>query len=117
MLLRDRVSTLVEMADAAHYFYERPSIVPQMFAERMTDAVRPAVAKLLEILGGVEWTRDAINKAIKAAAAACGLKPPQLMMALRALVTGQPQTPAIDAVLEVLGRERSRARIEEGLLL
>jgi hypothetical protein len=37
------------------------------------------------------------------------------MMALRALVTGQPKTPAIDAVLELVGREATRARMTKGL--
>jgi len=34
-----------------------------------------------------------------------GLKMPQLAMPLRRLVTGRSQTPSIDAVLELLGRE------------
>jgi glutamyl/glutaminyl-tRNA synthetase len=37
------------------------------------------------------------------------------MMAVRALVTGSPQSPAIDAVLALLGREAVRARIAAGL--
>jgi glutamyl-tRNA synthetase len=48
-------------------------------------------------------------------AAKQGLKPPQIMMAVRALVTGMPQSPAIDAVLALLGRETARSRIETGL--
>ena len=39
------------------------------------------------------------------------------MMAVRPLVTGVPQSPAIDAVLALLGRETVRARIETGLAL
>jgi len=38
-------------------------------------------------------------------------------MALRALVTGQSQTPAIDAVLALLGRATTRARLKAGLEL
>ena len=53
--------------------------------------------------------------ALKGAAARHGLKPPQVMMPLRVLVCGTPQTPAIDAVLGLLGREAVRARIAAAL--
>jgi glutamyl-tRNA synthetase len=36
---------------------------------------------------------------------------PQVAIPLRVAVLGVPQTPAIDAVLEVLGRERVLARL------
>jgi hypothetical protein len=37
------------------------------------------------------------------------------MMPLRVLVAGTPSTPAIDAVLELLGRETARARMAGGI--
>jgi len=112
LLLRDRVETLREMADAAHYFYARPAAnVPEKLAAAVTDAVRPALAELEREFATLDWTREAIGASIKRVAGAQGLKPPQIMMALRALVTGEPQTPAIDAVLAVLGRETVRARL------
>ena len=112
LLLRDRVETLSEMADAAHYFYARPAAnVPEKLAAAVTDGVRPALAELEREFATLDWTREAIGGAIKRVAGAQGLKPPQIMMALRALVTGEPQTPAIDAVLAVLGRETVRARL------
>ena len=47
---------------------------------------------------------------MKAAAARHGLKPAQVMMAMRVLVCGTRETPAIDAVLALLGRDDGRAR-------
>jgi glutamyl-tRNA synthetase len=115
-LLRDRVETLVEMADAAHYFYAPPAAnMPEKLAAAVNDAVRPALADLDQAFAGLPWTREAIAAAIKEAATRNGLKPPQIMMALRALVTAEPQTPAIDAVLALVGRERVRERIRAGL--
>ncbi len=52
---------------------------------------------------------------MKAAAARHGLKPGQVMMALRVLVCGTRETPAIDAVLAVLGRDAVRARLGDCL--
>jgi glutamyl-tRNA synthetase len=40
---------------------------------------------------------------------------PQLAMPLRVVLLGLPQSPSIDAVLEVLGRERVLARMEAAL--
>jgi glutamyl-tRNA synthetase len=37
---------------------------------------------------------------------------PQLMMPLRVILTGQTQTPAVDAVVEMLGREEVLARLK-----
>jgi len=116
-LLRDRSATLVEMADAAHYFYATPTPAADVLAEKITPAVRPALIGFWERLESVEWSREALAQSIKATATAHGLKPPQIMMALRALVTGQLQTPAIDSVVELLGRETARARMKAGLSL
>jgi glutamyl-tRNA synthetase len=117
-LFRDRIATLAEMADAAHYFYGDPTHainVPTKFAEVMTDPVRSALPELLAAFESVEWSREAIGAAIKSVAAKCGLKTSQLMMAARALVTGEPQTPPIDAVLALLGRQHTIDRLHRGL--
>jgi glutamyl-tRNA synthetase len=115
MLLRERVATLVEMADAAHYFYATPHPRPEFLAQHVPEACRPALEAVHRGLADVAWTREAIGTLLKSSAAAFGLKPPQVMMPLRALVAGTPQTPAIDAVLVLLGRETVRARIAAGL--
>ena len=47
--------------------------------------------------------------------AAHGLKMPQIAMPLRLIVTGQLQTPAIDAVLELFGRDIVLARMAKYL--
>jgi len=43
------------------------------------------------------------------------LKMPQIAMPLRLIVTGQLQTPAIDAVLQIFGREAIVARLAKYL--
>ncbi len=105
------------MADAAHYFYADPTHainVPTQFADLMTEAVRSALPELLAAFESLDWSREAIGAAIKSVAAKRGLKTSQLMMAARALVTGEPQTPPIDAVLALLGRQaRSIACVED----
>jgi len=115
LLLRDRVPTLVEMADAAHYFYATVHPPPTLVAELVGEPVRTALASLDEKLKDVAWTRDALGAAMKAEAAKHGLKPGQVMMAMRVLVCGTRETPAIDAVLALLGRDTTLARLSANL--
>ena len=111
-LLRERSPTLVEMAAAAHYFYRRPAIDAVLLAQHLGDAALPALAELQHVLASLAWNKTEISAAIKAQVAKHGLKMPQLMMPLRVLLTGQTQTPAIDAIADVLGREEVLARLD-----
>ena len=115
MLLRDRTPTLVEMADAAHYFYATPHVPAEKLAEFVTAGNRHALVELYEVFATLPWSRESIGAALKSGATKHGLKPPQIMMALRMIVTGTRETPAIDAVLAPLGRDATRARMKAGL--
>jgi glutamyl-tRNA synthetase len=114
-LLRDRSPTLVDMAEAARYFYQAPPCDRAMLDAQITADNRGALAELQREFGTLDWTREALGAALKAAAARHGIKPAQVMMPLRALVAGTLRTPAIDAVLELVGRDATRARMAEGL--
>ena len=114
-LLRDRSPTLADMAEAARYFYQPPPPDRAMLSGQIGAANRGALAELHAEFADVAWTRDAIGTVVKNAATRHGLKPAQVMMPLRALVAGTLKTPALDAVLELVGREATRARMTEGL--
>ena len=68
-----------------------------------------------DALHDAEWVRPAIAACLKASLKDFELKMPQLAMPLRLLLTGQTQTPAIDAVIEIIGRERVLERLKIGL--
>jgi glutamyl-tRNA synthetase len=114
-LMKERTNTINELADAAMLFYRTPNPDAALLAQHLTDAVRPALAQFAEKLQTVEWSKPALSAAMKEVLAANGLKMPQLAMPLRLLLTGQLQTPAIDAVLELFGRETVLARVAKGL--
>ena len=61
------------------------------------------------------WERSAISDTIKDVAKTSGLKMPQVAMPLRHIVTGRSQTPSIDAVLELLGRDMVLTRLAQHL--
>ena len=110
-LLKDRTNTLVELADAAMLFYRTPAAEAELLNQHLTDAIKPALAAYVEALRTVEWDKAAISAAMKAVLAAHSLKMPQLAMPMRLLLTGQLQTPSIDAVIALFGRECVLARL------
>ncbi|MDY0976653.1 glutamate--tRNA ligase [Massilia sp. CFBP9012] len=114
-LMKERVNTINELADAAMLFYRDPQPDPELLALHLTDAVRAALATFAERCASVEWNKAALAAMLKEVLAAHSLKMPQLAMPLRLLLTGQLQTPAIDAVLELFGRDVVLARVQKGL--
>ena len=84
---------------------------PALIAEHVTATTRAAIDAVANRFKSIEWNRAAISAAIKETLAEHSLKMPQLAIPMRVLLTGQTQTPAIDAVLEAFGRERVLARI------
>ncbi len=110
-LLKERSATLVEMAAAAHYFYIRPVLNKELLAMHLTEAAAPAIAEVKTMLQTTPWTKAHIGAAVKVQVAKHGLKMPQLMMPLRVLMTGQTQTPALDAIMETLGLDETIARL------
>lgn len=104
-LFKDRCDTTVALADWARRFYSDVTPSEPERAQHLTDAIRPAIAAFAARLGGCDWRREAIAQCIKDTLAETGLKMPQLAMPVRVLVMGTAQTPSLDAVLELAGRE------------
>jgi glutamyl-tRNA synthetase len=109
-LVKDRAATVRQLADEAMLFYTRVAIPP---AEAIPAEAKQALKSLRGRLEKTSWDRAAINAAIKETVAAAGLKMPQVAMPLRQVVTGRTQTPSIDAVLELLGRDTVLERLKE----
>jgi len=114
-LMKERVNTLNELAVAAMLFYRQPAADAALLAQHLTDAIKPALAQYVGQLKTVAWSKEALSATLKEVLAAHKLKMPQLAMPLRLLITGQLQTPSIDAVVELFGREVVLARLEKNL--
>jgi len=111
-LLKERSNTTVELAQAAMLFYRQPAADPALLAQHLTDAVKPALAQYTALCKTVEWNKAALSSALKQVLADHSLKMPQLAMPLRLLLTGQLQTPSIDAVIELFGRDCVLQRLQ-----
>ena len=112
-LYKDRVVNLNELADCAHPFYASVQASEELTAHHLTPPATAALADLRNRLAKVEWVPAELAKALKETLAATGLKMPQVAIPLRVALLGQPQSPAIDRVLAVLGREETLRRLEK----
>ncbi|MCX7673994.1 MAG: glutamate--tRNA ligase [Thiobacillaceae bacterium] len=111
-LLKERVSTLEELADAAHIFYRQVLPTPEQLRAKLEPAALPALADLRAGLATVPWQRAALDALIRDTAQAHGLKLGQLGIPLRLLLFGSTQTPSLDLTLERLGRDETLRRLQ-----
>jgi len=114
-LLKDRANTLQHLAESARmfYVYEEPSA--ENLAQLLNEKTGPALRMLAATLAEAPWDRKSLGAAVSAVLKATGLKMPELAMPARLLVTGRTQTPSLDAVLELIGREKALARLAQHL--
>jgi len=108
-LFKDRCSTTAEIADWMEMYFSDVLLSGIDLAQVVP--AKPALSTLHDKLSTATWEKASISAAIKETIAAHALKMPQLAMPLRLLVCGRPQTPSIDAVLELFPRETVLARL------
>lgn len=114
-LYKERVATLNELADAAEVFYIDLHPNQELLNAQLSVEAIPALQELAERLKDITWEAVAIGAAIKEIVSKHGLKMPKLAMPLRVILTGQTQTPSVDAVLTLFPREVVLARIARHL--
>ena len=109
-LVKERAASIPQLADEAMLFYSYEAKREPLEPQAVT-----ALRVLKDRLAAAPWQRAELGALVKDVAKSSGLKMPQLAMPLRLLVTGRTQTPSIDAVLELLGRETVLARLSHHL--
>jgi glutamyl-tRNA synthetase len=114
-LLKERVNTTNELADAAMLFYRQPAPDAVLMAQHLTPLVQPALAEYAARCRDVAWDKASLTTMLKEVLAVHKLKMPQMAMPLRLILTGQLQTPSIDAVVELFGRTTVLHRLEKYL--
>jgi glutamyl-tRNA synthetase len=114
-LLKDRARTLNELAEAALLFYGPFAVDEALLREHLAGPSLEALRSFAERAAAVAWERPALSQLVKAIVAESDLKMPQVAVPLRVAATGRAQTPSIDAVLELIGRERVLERLRDAL--
>uniref|UniRef100_UPI0040470E97 glutamate--tRNA ligase n=1 Tax=Polynucleobacter sp. TaxID=2029855 RepID=UPI0040470E97 len=111
-LLKDRANTLIEIAEGAKLFYlPAPTQTPELIAANIPQAIIPAIKDLLIALQDCEANKGGYSAAFKQVLSQHQLKMPALAMPVRYALFATTQTPAIDAVLVVLGKEEAIRRL------
>lgn len=104
-LFKDRCGTTVELADWLAMYFSPVKPSQEDVTTHLTDAVKPVLRELADMLLSIDWNKVSIQAALKEALGKHGLKMPQLAMPVRVAVCGRAQTPSLDAVLELFSKE------------
>lgn len=117
--LQERAKTLVDLLDqAAYYFSDGVTIDPAAAAKHLAKASPVALRDLREALAAIpEWSAAAIESAFQAVLGRHGIGLGKLAQPVRVALTGGTVSPGIYELAEVLGRERTLARLDAALPL
>ncbi|MDD2932468.1 MAG: glutamate--tRNA ligase [Methylotenera sp.] len=110
-LYKERANTLNELAASIAYFYQKPVMDIAAAEKHLTVEIKPVIEALADLLKVVDWQAEAIHHAINEVVTQYQLKFPKVAMPLRVMLTGIAQSPSIDQVMALLGREEVLARI------
>ncbi|MGE8588649.1 glutamate--tRNA ligase [Alcaligenes sp. WGS1538] len=112
-LLKDRAETLNQLAEGALLFcrpFEPAS--DELQAEVLTPEARVLLRDFAAKAAALpQWNTESLAALIKQVLADHDVKMPKLGIPLRVAVTGQKQTPAVDAVLALIGRDKVLGRL------
>ena len=113
--LKTRANTILQLAEGAGFlFADRPLEIDPAAAALLTADARSILAAAHEKLVALaNWDAASLEAAIREVAEARGAKLGKLAQPLRAALTGRTTSPGIFAVLALLGREESLARIAD----
>ncbi|MGI9953361.1 glutamate--tRNA ligase [Moorellaceae bacterium AZ2] len=116
--VRDRVKTLAEVAEAASYFFASVSQYEEKGVRKFF--AQPGVIDLLqkakERLQGLEpFTMETTEKAYRDLAAELNIPAGQLIHPTRLAVSGRTMGPGLFEILELLGKEKVIARLEQAI--
>ncbi len=118
-LEHERLKTLGEAAEVVSFFYvDELDYETTMLVQKGMDAdrTRDGLARARKLLDGVvSWEHEVMEPPMRELAAELGMKPGQLFGAIRVAISGRTATPPLFETLEVLGRERSMARIDKAI--
>ena len=111
-LYKERIHTLNELAASIAYFYQKPVLDLVATEQHLTNEIKPVLLELAKSLNAIDWEQENIHDAIMAMVTRHQLKFPKLAMPLRVMLTGIAQSPSIDQVMALLGKQETLNRIQ-----
>jgi glutamyl-tRNA synthetase len=118
-LIQERIKLLRDVGTVADFFFldELPPYDPAELIPQKGDAAMAlkVLQRGRETLSAAEFTHDGLEAALRAGAAALGVKAGQMFQPIRVAVCGRKTAPPLFETLQVLGRETSIKRIDEAI--
>ena len=108
---RERVNHLTALAKDIAYVFEYQKPNPEDFAKYINEEALSLIKNFQAALIEIDWTKEAIHNAMNEFVTSHAIKFPKLAMPLRVLLTGIAQSPSIDAVMAILGRDETLKRL------
>ncbi len=114
---RERAKTLREMAESSAFLYREFETYDEKAASKnLTAAAEIPLQRLREALAQLpEWRAELLHAAVTQIATETGLTLGKVAQPLRVAVSGTAVSPPIDVTLELLGRQKTLARLERAL--
>jgi glutamyl-tRNA synthetase len=114
---RERAKTMKEMAQNSRFFFtDTVEMDPKAAAKHLSAAAIPVLQKVRERLAALaEWSAPAVHTALNDLATELQTGLGKVAQPVRVAVAGSAISPPIDATLDLLGRDRTLARIDAAL--
>ncbi|WP_374497748.1 glutamate--tRNA ligase [Vogesella indigofera] len=113
-LVKERVQDLNALAVEVDYFYAKRTPAAADVEKHLSADSHARMLRFAERLAALDsWTAESIHELFKPFCADEGIKMGQLGMPLRVLVCGTAQTPSVDAVLALIGKDEVLRRMRD----
>ncbi len=117
--VHERMKTLGEFADLTTFFlsgeldyrYEGEAMLPKKRTPAETAKMLTTVAEIIDSIDPTEYTREKLESELRKLSEDSGWKTRELFMTIRVAVTGRKASPPLFESMELIGRERTRARL------
>jgi glutamyl-tRNA synthetase len=118
-LIRERIKLLRDVLTVADFFFvdQLPAYDPAELIPQKGDAAMAlkVLKQAQELLAKTEFKHDPLDHALRAAAQELGIKAGQMFQPIRVAVCGRKNAPPLFETLEVLGSERTLARVAQAI--
>ena len=108
---RERANHLTSLAGDIAYIFEVQKPNQQDFEKHINAEALELIKSFQASLNKIDWTKEAIHNVMNEVVTLHAIKFPKLAMPLRVLLTGIAQSPSIDAVMAILGRDETMKRL------
>jgi glutamyl-tRNA synthetase len=118
-IIQERIATLAEASAMLKFLFVKNFEVDSDEAPKLKEAqAQDVLKKALEVLEPLsDWNHETIEATLRAALLeAMGLKPRIAFGSVRVAVTGSHISPPLFESMQLLGKERSIARLKQGIL-